>query len=321
MTTARREIFSPEESGVFHCISRCVRRAFLCGVDSYSGRSYEHRKVWVKHRLTELLEIFAIDCLAYAIMSNHIHLLLRNLPELVRSWTDEEVARRWRLLFPRRRKADGTPEEPNEVEIQAITANQELVAKYRLRLSDISWFNRCLNEKIAKRANAEDECKGRFFEGRFKSIKLETPEAVLACSVYVDLKPIRAGVAKTLHESDFTSVQDRIRTILTDKKLSAPRLASHRELCFSDISPQSYVRLVEETGKTLVNNKATLDPAVITLLTKHKIRPDGWITNAKDQGRLFRRVIGSIKAIRQFAKLKDKPWFQGIGAAKILFSS
>ena len=134
MTYARAEIYSENESGFFHCITRCVRRSFLCGRDQYSGKSYEHRKGWIKNRLMELLEIFAIDCLAYSVMSNHLHSLLRTLPELSLNWSAGEVARRWRMLFPRRRQANGLPEEPSPEEILEVVSNPELVATYRRRL-------------------------------------------------------------------------------------------------------------------------------------------------------------------------------------------
>ena len=107
MTGARKDIHEPEIEGFFHCYTRCVRRAYLCGVDSYTGKSFEHRKHWIRSRLAELVQIFAIECLSYATMDNHLHSLLHTLPKISIAWSDSEVARRWRLLFPYRRKPDG----------------------------------------------------------------------------------------------------------------------------------------------------------------------------------------------------------------------
>ena len=56
---------------------------------------------------------------------------------------------------------------------------------------------KCLNEPIARQANREDQCTGHFWESRFKSYPLDTEEAVLTCMAYVDLNPIRAGIADT----------------------------------------------------------------------------------------------------------------------------
>jgi len=109
---ARKEIVDESDVGAYHCVARCVRRAFLCGVDLYSGKNFDHRKVWVRDRLEELAGIFAIDILGFSVMSNHIHVLLRNRPDVSQDWSDEDVARRWWQLHPTRRNEDGTPAEP-----------------------------------------------------------------------------------------------------------------------------------------------------------------------------------------------------------------
>jgi REP element-mobilizing transposase RayT len=76
MTAPRRQIVDPAASGYYHCVSRCVRRAFLCGEDSCTGKSFEHRKAWVEERLLDLARHFAVGVYAYAVMSNHLHVVL-----------------------------------------------------------------------------------------------------------------------------------------------------------------------------------------------------------------------------------------------------
>jgi REP element-mobilizing transposase RayT len=208
----RHEIVATDEIGVYHCIARCVRKAFLCGVDSVTGHNYEHRKDWIRERLQELASIFAIDICGYAVMSNHLHLVLRARPDLVQGWRDEEIALRWERLFPPRDPATQDPVKPLECDLNMILSNPTRVAELRARLGSLSWFMRCLSEPIARRANREDQCTGRFWEGRFKSQKLLDEAAILACSVYVDLNPIRAGVAETPEQSQYTSVFDRLRS-------------------------------------------------------------------------------------------------------------
>ncbi len=212
---ARREIVAPDVVAVYHCIVRCVRRAFLCGVDALTGKNHEHRKTWVRDRLEQLASVFAIEVCGYAVMSNHIHLVLRVRPDLVANWTDAEVAIRWLRLPPMHDLAThaDAAAEPSELDVNRITSNPERVAELRERLSSLSWFMRCVNEPIAREANREDECTGRFWEGRFKSQALLDEAAILACSVYVDLNPIRAEIADTPEQSKHTSAFDRIRSM------------------------------------------------------------------------------------------------------------
>ncbi len=205
----RKDIFDVTEVGIFHCIQRTVRRAWLCGKDPLTGKSFEHRRDWIQEKLKELSMSFGIDCLSFTVMVNHIHVILRNRPDVVALWSGEEVAQRWWQLFPLRRDKDHQPAEPTEFELKMFMRPARL-KELRRRLADISWWMRALAEPIARRANKEDECKGRFWEGRFKCQKLTDETAILACSAYVDLNPIRAGEAKTPEESRYTSVYERI---------------------------------------------------------------------------------------------------------------
>ena len=210
---ARGELFDPLQVSAWHCINRCVRRCFLCGDDPVSGKNFDHRKRWLETRFQFLAKHFGIDLLGFAILSNHFHLVLRNRPDVVAVWSDEEVARRWLSLCPPRKNEVGEPEAATDEELRSITGVPARLAEIRRRLSDISWFMRMVAEPVARRANVEDETNGRFWQGRFRSIKLCDAAAVLACSVYVDLNPIRAGLAETPKASDFTSAQRRIEAL------------------------------------------------------------------------------------------------------------
>lgn len=161
MTTARKNLIDTASTSYYHCIARCVRRAFLCGKDQFSGKNYEHRRQWVVDRLQELVEVFAIEVCAYAVMSNHYHVVLHIHREAADSWDTREVLQRWTVLFSghllvqRYLANDGL----DKAELQKI---EEFAEEYRNRLKDISWFMRCLNEHLAREANKEDACKGRF---------------------------------------------------------------------------------------------------------------------------------------------------------------
>src|SRR5688572_1630742 len=111
---ARAEVFDPHEVSVFHGINRCVRHCYLCGDDPLTGRNFDHRKAWLEERLRELVRWFGIDLLDFAILSNHFHVVLRNRPDVVAIWSDQEVARRWLRICPVRKSSDGQPEDPSD---------------------------------------------------------------------------------------------------------------------------------------------------------------------------------------------------------------
>jgi hypothetical protein len=161
-------------------------------------------------------------------MSNHFHCILRNRPDVVATWSDDEVAQKWWMLCPARKNRDGSPAEPTEFELNSIRNDAKGLKDKRGRLSSISWFMRFLSERVAKEANKQDECTGRFWEGRFKAQVLLDDAAILACMQYVDLNPIRAGIAKTPESSDFTSAQDRVVDLKTADEVSTADAQDHR---------------------------------------------------------------------------------------------
>ncbi len=206
----RREIFAQDEIQAFHLINRCVRRTRLFGKDKKSGKDYSHRKQWVRERLEVLAGIFGVDLLGFAVLSNHLHVVVRTRPDVVKAWSDDEVAQRWWNLFPQRRNKDGSPAEPTDAELSHIRNNTSGMKEKRRRLSNVSWFMKCLSEPIAKRSNREDKVSGHFWEARYRAQPLLDEMAITACMAYVDLNPIRAGIAATPETSEFTSAKERI---------------------------------------------------------------------------------------------------------------
>jgi REP element-mobilizing transposase RayT len=211
MTRPRSSLISLSDTPWYHVVNRCVRRAFLCGHDAATGCSFDHRRGWIETRIRELASVFTIDVAAYAVMSNHYHAVLRVDAARADALSDDEVLRRWTQLFSGpvlvQRYLGGAPELLGQAERDKVG---EFAQLYRLRLADVSWFMRVLNESIARQANAEDDCTGRFWEGRFKSQALLDEQALLAAMAYVDLNPIRAGMAESLHGSAHTSIAARL---------------------------------------------------------------------------------------------------------------
>ena len=211
MTMPRSKYVQEGKEGVYHCFSRCVRRAFLYGYDVRTHQDFSHRKAWLVNRLRKLAGIFAVEVCAYAVMENHYHTILRTRPDIADGWADQEVATRWLTLFPGNKGLKGAEKLPVEKQIRFLMNYPELIATLRQRLSSLSWFMGRLNEFIAREANKEDGVKGRFWESRFKCQALLDEAAIASCMAYVDLNPIRAGRAATPEDSDFTSIQERIR--------------------------------------------------------------------------------------------------------------
>ena len=260
MPQPRKSQVSLIDTPYYHCVSRCVRHSFLCGTDKHSGQSYEHRRGWVEDRLLFLATIFAIDICAYAVMSNHTHVVLYVDKTLADGWDTDEVLRRYHKMHKgtllTQKHVKGDELSPSE----QITFD-ETVEQYRQRLYDISWFMRNLNEYIAREANKEDGCTGRFWEGRFKSQALLDESAVLACMAYVDLNPIRAKMEKTPETSAHTSIKKRTQAVKNKQqqpKTLMPFVGNPRQNMPKGIaySLKDYCELVDTTGRCIREDKA-----------------------------------------------------------------
>ena len=182
MPRPRYSQVSLDATPYYHCVSRCVRRAFLCGTDSVTGECFEHRRAWIEDKMLELAHVFALELCSYAVMSNHYHVVLFVDHKKALGWSMDEVIKQWHQLFNgcvlSKRYVRG--EALGQAELKVLN---EVVEQWRSRLMDISWFMRCLNEDIARQANEEDNCTGRFWEGRFKSQALLDEAALAACVI------------------------------------------------------------------------------------------------------------------------------------------
>lgn len=353
----RQDVFNPLEVSTVHCIQRAVRRAMLCGYDPLTQRDYEHRRGWLRDRLQYLAGHYGIDILGYSIMGNHLHVILRNRPDVVATWSDLEIARRIWNLFPKRKESDGSPSEPKDHELKGLVFSNKEVEKYRTRLSDVSWLMRQLAEKIARDANQEDRCTGRFWEGRFKCQPLLDEASLLACATYVDLNPVRAGMAKTPESSDYTSIQDRIKAELgrvtggrsSSSSCSKIEESSERDNWLSPVplkergvggphpsktgrrasdkgflpfSSEAYMQLVDWTGRQLSQGKRGKIPSQCEAILKRVgFERQRWCELVGGFGRLFRRVAGSRQSLTDSAESKGQHHHQSSGGAELLSSA
>ena len=308
MTSPRRTLIDLQSTSYYHCIARCVRRAFLCGEDSLTGNSYEHRKLWVIDRLRELAGIFAIEVCAYAVMSNHYHVVLHVDTDTGKRWSDREVLLRWTQLFEGpllvQRFLAGTP--LDEAQQQRVI---EFAATYRQRLLDISWFMRCLNEHLARKANEEDDCTGRFWEGRFKSQALLDEAAVLSCMAYVDLNPVRAGLTDQLEASNFTSIQERIEQWQQQRPQTWLKPMKDGERARKTAIPFAlvdYFEFVDWTGRAIRDDKrGVISETRPAILRRLGIDASEWLATIRPYGNRFVRGIGRKRALEIYA---EKGW-------------
>ena len=334
----------PAKSKSFTASSVVCARAYLCGNDPVTGVSYEHRREWIRQRLEFLASVFAVDCLTYTVMHNHIHLVLRSRPDVLASWSDEEVARRWLRLFPQRRNRDGSPAEPAAPEIKMIVNDPDRLAERRRRLSDLSWWMRCTAENIARRSNAEDEVTGHFWEGRYKAVVLLDEASLLACAAYVDLNPVRAALAETPETSAFTGAKDRLDDLTArgDRKristhqwersrrrkqsgwLSPIEISERTDAVGADIDTSGrraskkgflsismlrYLELLDWTGRQIRAGKSGSIPSHLApILSRIGLDSHGWCELVQKFGRTFKRAAGTADSLASEAARRKQSW-------------
>lgn len=308
----RRLYVSPDSPGMYHCMSRCVRRAFLCGNDPLTRRSFNHRKQWLEDRILALGKCFAVAVHAYAVMSNHYHVVLETDPMTAREWSDEETARRWLALST----SAAMTETVRASRLAALLAQPERLAVLRQRLGNLSWFMRYLNEPIARRANREDDCTGRFWEGRFACQALLDDAAVLGCMVYVDLNPVRAGLVATPEAGLHTSVRRRARTPHSPLQPLLPLAASIRSQLLP-VTTAQYLALVDWTGRTLhPGKKGAVPTEAPPILARLRLRPRQWLIQVPATESHYWRAIGGTEALLARAHRTGLKWMRGIGMAR-----
>lgn len=323
MATRRSDLVNLSETPFYHCVTRCVRQCYLCGYDKNTGQSFEHRRGWVEKRTLFLSSVYAIDLCAYAVMSNHVHVVLRVDEKSANSLSMREVLIRWHKLHKGTllTKSYLAGEALSEAELLSV---KRTAAVYRKRLFSISWFMRDLNEYIARAANAEDECKGRFWEGRFKSQALLDEKALLSCMVYVDLNPIRASLASTPEDSEYTSIKRRIECKLTRKTSTGilpfkSDTACSNQYCLN-LTFTEYVTLLTQTGKAVRDDKAGfIDGEYQASLNQIALSSSQWLKASLEFEQHFSIAVGSVSRIKKFQLTTGRRRLKGVSSARKLF--
>jgi REP element-mobilizing transposase RayT len=304
----------------YHCVTRCVRRAFLLNDGEFD------RRQWIENRTQELSGIFAISVGGFSVMDNHLHLLVRLDPDVATGWSDEEVVRRWGRLFPPRDKS----REPLPVSndwVKWRLQDVQWVAMARSRLVSLSWFMKCLKEPLSRLANRQDKTRGAFFEGRFKSVAILDEESLLATCAYIDLNPVAAGIAQVPEESPHTSIMNRVDHMKAQGRTGEPEAAEHGSVARSSASPGleetiwlcpiedrrrldsrregmlesfalgSYLLLVDYTGRIFRDGKATLSAELAGILERLGTTAENWQARLEKlrTGRLLGRFFAATR--------------------------
>jgi hypothetical protein len=307
MTMARSRLVDTSVTRWYHCISRCVRRAYLL------AEGETDRKQWIEDRLETLAQIFSISVGGFSILDNHLHILLRLDPDVAAAWTDDEVVRRWGALFPPRDRR-GKPLPLSREWIESRQGDRPWLATARARLCNLGWFMKCLKEPLSRMANRQEQARGAFFEGRYKSIAILDTEALLATAAYIDLNPVAAGIAAAPETSEHTSVKQRVEHVQAQDRTDDLRAAERGSLAAQEVSagleeahwlcpiedrreqeqePKrdgqregmvpgftlgNYFLLVEYTGRLLRQGKAAISQELAGIFDRLGSRADVWNT-------------------------------------------
>ncbi len=328
MARARQEQVSLDTTPYYHCVSHCVRGAHLCGKDPQTGKNHNHRREWLQHRLETLPEVFAVDVCAYAVLSDHFHVVLRVNEKRAKGWSDEEVVERYGKYFPLAK---------SRWELLGARDKKKKVKEWRARLYDLGWMIRTVKENVARQANKEDGCRGRFWERRFVSQQLLDEGALVTAMTYVDLNPIRIGLEKSLRRSKHTSIAARLQTVSAYESaakarkegLKGKRVARVPEglMPFEDQAPrgndkkknpiptvpmsmEAYVGLLEWTARQVMG-KARAREADPEVLADLRLNPESWIDTMANQGLRRLAVLGAMEHLEALAKNQGKKWVRG----------
>ena len=305
MTMPRRQLVDVSVTRYCHFISRCVRRACLC------GEGVTHRRAWIEARLELLAKNFAVSVCGFAILDNHLHVLCRLDPGVADGWSDDEVVRRWSAVY---RPSCLDVDNPATVQawIEQQVQDTARVARYRARLQDLGWFMKALKEPLARLANREDDCKGTFWEARYKSIAILDEQALLATCDSIDLNPVAAGITRTPEDAPHTSIKeggdhvrrngdlDTLQAAAADTFVAAARIeadleqshwlcplhdrsaaAASREGMLPALSLSSYLALVDWTARLCRTGKARVTEKVAGIMTRLGTSTEYWQSHLK----------------------------------------
>ncbi len=306
MPKPRNSILSLDITPYYHCTSKCVRGSFLCGVDKTTGCDYTHRRKWLRDRLLFLSSTFSIKIAAFSIMENHFHVVLFVNKNAADEWSTKEVIERWHRIFKgnnlSQKYLSGESIKKQEEETLSLD-----VDTWRKNLCSVSWFMRCTKEPLARMANKEDQCKGRFWDGRFHCQALLDKKSLLACMTYVDLNPFRARMCQFPEEDKYTSLKIRLESskhsesylrcsldFITGDKKSPENSETPR----IPLSIAEYLHVVDTTARVYRSDKrGFLNTNEASIFRRLGFNMEQWISAATLFNKYFYTFVGKRSSL------------------------
>lgn len=345
-SSSRRKLLGRARKSVFHCSTRCVRRAYLCGKDPQTGKDHSHRRGWIINREEQLAKLFTIEVEFRAEMSNHLHAVLRTRPEIAKRLPPRDVARRWLTITKLAKCMSDDMPEPDEKKIDELVKDKKRIAELRRRLSSVSWFMGILLENIARRANREDGATGRFWEARFRCRECADVSGILLCAIYVDLNPIRAGEADSPETARYTSAYQRIEaqtqrknarnradgwmaelTLRPERKADESLAYSSRtgrrasDLGILPMSLEDYLKLLRWTARLLRSGqRSTIPKNLEAILERMDVSHEAWLETVDNYETTFCHVVGSPSSMAEAAQRMDASCLKGAAASRRVFA-
>ena len=327
MPQPRSSLVSLTDTPWYHVVSRCVRRAYLCGEDAHSGRSFEHRRGWIVERLEQLAGVFAVDIAAYAVMSNHFHLVVRIDAERVQGWDAEEVLRRWTQVFAGPllvQRYLANREALGEAETAAVL---KWVETYRSRLADLSWFMRVLNESIARLARTPESSDYTAIAERLAELQGRASRASAAVASGIRNAERVGGADEAVNPLDPPEESTERLHLQKEQRLAAlPRAplmpfdATGSLVTAVPFAFEDYLELVDGTGRVIREDKRGFIPGETpAILERLNIDPKQFIRTAGRTLRRFGTAIGTPEHLTERCVSRNVAYLRGIGAARVLF--
>ncbi len=320
MPRPRNSILSLDVTPYYHCTSKCVRGGFLCGEDKSTGSDYTHRRKWLRDRLLFLSSTFSIELAAFAIMENHFHVVLFINKKASDEWSTKEVIERWHKIFK------GSELSAKYLSAEPINTQEEEILRseveiWRKNLCSVSWFMRCAKEPLARMANKEDQCKGRFWEGRFHCQALLDKKSLLACMTYVDLNPLRARMCQLPEQDKYTSLSVRLESSRHTEFdlqcslnfISREKLPEISEIPSISLSIGEYLHVVDATARVYRSDKrGNLKSNEASIFRRLGFNTEQWISAATKFNEYFHAFVGKRSSLLEAIEATGQSTVWGI---------